>query len=232
MRARFGSVSWSQRWVEVLAVIAGAAVVVVVVLVVRESGRSDRPDASRRPRARLRAAAGAPSTGRPRSLAPVHSPGGAVDAVTAYLVLLARAVAIDGAGARRAVGAMTVGRLRAELEQGLPALTGALQSRLRSARVPAAFYGWPLGYRLTAVSRYAATVSVWHLDLAASSTLGLMTTDYATTTYVVRWVGGTWRIARASNVAGPTPPPPDASRADVDRFAAAVRQFSAYSYVP
>ncbi len=75
-------------------------------------------------------------------------------------------------------------------------------------------------------------MSVWHLDLAASSTLGLMTTDYATTTYEVRWLGGTWRIARASNAAGPTPPPLDASRADVDRFAAAVWQFSGYSYVP
>jgi hypothetical protein len=89
-----------------------------------------------------------------------------------------------------------------------------------------------LGYRVTSYSAARATVSVWHLDVAASSTLALMTVDYATTTYQVRWVGGTWRIVHASSVDGPTPPSSDASTATVDRFAAAVRQFSGYRYVP
>jgi len=221
MRARFEAIWRSGRWVEALALIAGAVVVVAVVAALRDSGRSHGrgPLGDARPRGRVPA----PSA---------DSPNGAERAATTYLGLLAETAVSEGNGARAEVAAMTTGPLRAELAQGLPVLTRALRARLASTGAPAAFEGWPLGYRVTNFTATRATVSIWHLDLAASSTLGLMTTDYATTTYDVLWVTGTWRIAHARYVPGPTPPPASAPLQAVDRFAAAVREFSGYRYAP
>ena len=201
--------------------IAGAAVVLTAVAALRDSGTSSGHAPSREPR-----------TGHRFSLAFTHSPSGAADAATSYLGLLAETAAGDSPDASARVSVMTTGSLRAELEQGLPMLARALGGRLGSTAAPAAFDGWPLGYRVTSFSPARATVSVWHLDLAVSSTLGLMTSDYATTTYEVRWLADTWRIDRASTVPGPTPPAPNAPLPAVDRFATAVREFSGYRYAP
>ena len=221
MSARLESIWRRGKWVEALALIAGAVVVVVAVAALRDSGSSRRRAPSREPR-----------PGHRLSLAFAHSPSGAAEAATSYLGLLAETAARDSTNARARVSAMTTGPLRAEVEQGLPVLARALRARLASTASPNAFDGWPLGFRVTSFSAARATVSVWHLDLAASSTLGLMTTDYATTTYEVRWLAGTWRVDRASNVPGPTPPPPNAPLPTVDRFATAVREFSGYRYAP
>ena len=172
------------------------------------------------------------STRQPISIAISDSPRVAADTATKYLGLLADSAVGSPADVRDRVTAMTTGPLRAELEQGLPVLTRALRVRLASADAPAAFEGWPLGYKVTSFSENRAVVSVWHLDLAATSTLRLMTTDYATSTYEVRWRAGSWRIDRASTVAGPTPPPPGAPPAAVDRFAKAIEAFSRYRYAP
>ena len=211
----------SGRWVEALALIVGAAIVVVVVAALRTSGGSHGRASSEEPRPVKRS-----------SLASVDSPSGAAAAATTYLGLLAETAADDRNDARAEVAAMTTGPLRAELAQGLPVLARELRARLASTAAPAAFDGWPLGYRIASFSGARATVSIWHLDLAASSTLGLMTTDYATTTYEVRWLASTWLIDRASNVPGPTPPPASAPRSAVVNFAAAVRAFSGYHYAP
>jgi hypothetical protein len=221
MRARLESIWRSGKWVEALALIAGAAVVVLAVRALGDSGSSHGRRPSREPRSSARS-----------SLGFAHSPTGAAEAATTYLGLLAETAAFDGTDARARVNAMTTGSLRAELQRGLPIVASALRARLASRAAPAAFDGWPLGYRVTSFTATSATVSVWHLDLAASSTLGLMTTDYATTTYEVRWLAGTWRIDRARNVAGPTPPSPTAPLPVIDRFAMAVREFSGYRYDP
>ena len=221
MRARVEAIWRNGGWVEGLALIAGAIVVVVAVWALGNSG----PSHGRRPSRVV----------RPRNLSPLgvgHSPTGAVEAATVYLGLLAETAAADDGGAGGRLSALTTGSLRTELQQQLPVLAHALRARLASTAAPAAFDGWPLGYRVTSYSAAGATVSVWHLDVAASSTLALMSVDYATTTYEVRWVDGTWRIAHTSNAAGPTPPRSDAPAANVDGFAAAVRQFSGYRYAP
>lgn len=221
MRTRLESFWRSGKWAEAIALIAGAVIVVVAVAAVRDSGASH----GHAPDRELRANHGA-------SLAFAHSPSGAAEAATTYLSLFAEMAAVDSINARVGLSAMTTGSLRAELDQDLPALVRALRARLATTEAPAAFDGWPLGYRVTSFSATRATVSVWHLDLAASSTLGLMTTDYATTRYGLRWLAGTWRIDRASDVSGPTPPPSNASLPAVDRFATAVRGFSGYRYAP
>lgn len=221
MRRRFGSIWRNGKWVEVVALAAGAVVVVVAVAALRGSGRPHRPVPIRKPTSR-----------RAYASAFADSPGGAAEAATAYLGLLAETAARGSAEARAEVSAMTTGALRAELDQGLPGLARALRARLASTPAPVAFDGWPLGYRVTSFTAARATVAVWHLDVAASSALGVMSTDYATTTYEVRWLAGTWRIDRARSLAGPTPPPPRAPLPEVDRFAIAVRAFSGYRYDP
>jgi hypothetical protein len=221
MRRRLEAMSRGGKWIEVLALIAGAVIVVVAVGALDHSGRSHGRGPSM----------DAGLTDR-RSHAFADSPAGAAEVATASLGLLVDTAAGDSAGAGARLTAITTGSLRAELRQSLPQLARALRVRLASTAAPSAFNGWPLGYRVTDFNAARATVSVWHLDLAASSALALMTVDYATTTYQVRWVDGTWRIAHASIAAGPTPPPSDAPPASVDRFAAAARQFSPYRYVP
>lgn len=221
MRARIEPIWRSGKWVEALALVAGAVVVVVAVRALGDSGPSHQRGPSREPRPSARS-----------SLVFAHSPTGAAEAATTYLGLLAETAAVDSPDTRARVNAMTTGSLRAELQQGLPVLASALRARLESGTAPAAFDGWPLGYRVTSFTATRATVSVWHLDLAASSTLGLVTTDYATTMYEVRWLAGTWRIDGARNVVGPTPPSPNAPSPVVDRFAMAVRAFSGYRYDP
>ena len=221
MRARLESTWRGGKWVEAVALIAGAVVVIAAVAALRGSGPTHRHV----PRRKLQ-------PHHPPALGFPDSASGAAEAAATYLELLAETTAADSTDTRARVGAMTAGSLRTELEQGLPVLAHALRARLASSVAPAAFDGWPLGYRVTSFSAARATVSVWHLDLAASSTLGLMTTDYATTTYEVRWLAGTWRIDRARNVAGPTPPPPNAPSPVIDRFAASVREFTGYRYAP
>ena len=128
---------------------------------------------------------------------------------------------------------MTAGSLRTELDQGLPVLAHALRARLASERGPCCLRRMATRLPSNELQRGAGDgVRSGVLDLAASSTLGLMTTDYATTTYEVRWLAGTWRIDRARNVAGPTPPPPHAPRRLIDRFARAAREFTGYRYAP
>jgi hypothetical protein len=160
------------------------------------------------------------------------SPRGAAEAATSYLGVLATAAAGHDPDARASVIAMTTGPLQVELKLGLPMLTSALRARLASSAAPATFDGWPLGYKVTRFGATTATVSVWHLDIAASSALGVMTTDYATTTYEVEWRAGVWRIERAGNVRGPSPPPTNAPPTEVDQFAKAIQGFSGYSYAP
>ena len=201
--------------------IAGALVVVVALAVVRASGPSHRRTPAQEALAR-----------HPLWVAAGGSPLGAVEAATKYLGLLAETVVGGNADPRDGLSAITIGPLKTELEQGLPVLSRALRIRLASVAAPAAFDGWPLGYRVLSVNAQRATVSVWHLDVAASSTLGLMSTDYATTTYDVRWLRGAWRIDRASSVPGPAPPQPGAPAVEVDQFARAVHAFSGYRYVP
>jgi hypothetical protein len=221
MRARLESAWRSRKWLEALGLIGGALVVVVAVAAVRAVGPSHQPAPSRETPRRL-----------PGFVAGGDSPPGAVEAATRYLSLLADIVVPGNADSPGSVSALTIGPLKTELEQGLPVLSRALRIRLASAAAPAAFDGWPLGYRVLSVTAQRAAVSVWHLDVAASSTLGLMATDYATTTYDVRWLRGAWRIDRANSVPGPVPPPPGAPAVEVDQFARVVQAFSEYRYAP
>lgn len=213
------------RRVEATAVLVGALAATVVVLAAY--GSSDRNAAPHRIAARKRhpyASAARPVSSDTRAAA--------VAASTTYLVALGSSAVGNPDAVRSVVDSMTGGPLRKQLDPGLPALAASLRARVRRLREPAAFDGWPLGYRVVAFTRSAATVEIWHLDVGASSALGLMSAGYATTTYGVRFDDGTWRINHAATSPGPTPPSPAAAARDVERFARAVSAFAAYRYVP
>jgi hypothetical protein len=206
---------------EALAAIAGAVIAVVAIVALE-------PSTPARPMATPRQHPGAP---RPAPRSP-RSSSGAVQAATADLLALGHAAVSDGAGARRAVDAIATGRLRTTLDQSLPDVASAIRGRLHGQTAGGAFEGWPLAFRLDAFNGSRAVVSLWHVDTAASSTLGLATVDYLTTTYVLQWIRGTWRVERAGNVPGPTPPTTGTAAAQIDRFARAVARFTQYRYVP
>jgi hypothetical protein len=165
-------------------------------------------------------------TGFPRS------PAGAVQAATSYLLVLGQAGLAGGAQARRTVAAVAAGPLQAALAQSLPRVASAIQARLRDRAAPGALEGWPLAFRLDAFHGSHAVVSIWQLDTAASTALNLVSTDYATTTYALAWIRGTWRIETARTTAGPTPPTASAPPAQVVGFARAVAELSHYRYAP
>jgi len=114
----------------------------------------------------------------------------------------------------------------------MPQLAASIAVRLRKRRAPAAFDGWPLGYRVLTFDHSGATIAVWHLDVASSSALELASVDYETTTYRLRQLSGGWRIEHVTTMPGPAPPPPTAPARELDAFARAAAAFSTYRYVP
>ena len=231
MRIHVRFVKLLARRPEALAALAGALAIVLAATAVRGGAvrQSQRvaspPGASRRlspARPRRPPAASGQRPGR--------SPSGAVDVATADLLALGSAGIGGIAEARSVVDAVAVGPLKARLEDSLPVVAGRIHARLAAGGAPAALEGWPLGWRLLGFDDWRASVAVWHLDCAASSTLRLSGTEYRTTTYDLRWAGGSWRIENLTSVSGPTPPAAGAAARQVDAFARAASVFSRYRY--
>lgn len=210
--------------VEAAAALVGALLALVAVLAVRTGAARDPNHHT----AAARRTFG--SSRRPRAAAQPDTRAAAVVAATTYLLSVGNAAVGDPMRARRVAGAVATGPLRQQLEQALPALAASIRARVKAGRAPAAFDGWPLGYHVLAFNRSEATVAVWHLDVAASSALDLMSVDYATTTYRLRFLTGEWRIVQAATAPGPTPP--RTTRPGLDGFARASDSFSTYRYVP
>lgn len=209
------------RRAEALAALAGASMVVIAIVALQPGSASPASPPSREhPRAR-RAPWGFPRSG-----------SGAVQAASTYLLALGQSAVSRPGEARRTINAVAAGPFAVALKRSLPAVATALHARLRDGVPRGAFEGWPLAFRLDTFNGSRAVVSVWHLDTAASSTLDLMTSSYATTTYELRWIRGTWRIERAASTPGPTPPTAGASATEANHFARAVATFARYAYVP
>jgi hypothetical protein len=164
--------------------------------------------------------------------APRSSGTQVAEAATTDLFALERAASAVGQQARSTVAAVTTGPLRTELERALPPLADRIHARLIGATPPASFNTWPLGFKVDRLGGSVAEVSIWHLDVAASSAPRLIVARYTTTTYRLQWVGGSWRIENVSTVDGPTPSSADAPASQVDAFAHAANAFSRYRYDP
>jgi len=208
---------------EVAAGIIGALLVVVAAVVLHGTS-SPAPQPVRASRHR-----GPPAVAHDPGPA---TPAGAVRAATSYLLELGNAAVSDPDRARQIAASIATGTLAGQLERALPALAGSIRARVHGRRAPAAFDGWPLGYRVEAFARSQATVVVWHLDVAASSALHLASVDYATTTYRLRFLGRAWRLEAVTTTPGPTPLPADASSQELDAFASAASSFTSYRYAP
>lgn len=160
------------------------------------------------------------------------TPGGAARAAAAYLVAFNDIGGGDGGALHKTIDTAVTGPLKTKLEHAFPIVMTALRARLGSSTAPAAFDGWPLGYRVLRFGPGHSTISIWHLDVAATSALRLVSSDFTTTTYALAWIDGAWRITDIRNAAGPTPPHSGASGAQIDEFAHAADEFTRYSYAP
>jgi hypothetical protein len=212
---------------ELAAALLGALIVVVLVaLLVASAARPGRDSGQIH-----RAAAGP----RRRQELPGASGEGSAAAATAAaiedLLAFGRAAIGTNAQARRIIGAVATGGFEAELDRTLPPVSERLATRLGEHGTPAFLTGWPLGYRMLALRGGWARIAIWHLDVAASATLGLASAQYRTTTYTLRWTRAGWRVAAAQSAAGPTPPS-SASASALDAFARAASSFDRYRYAP
>jgi hypothetical protein len=165
-------------------------------------------------------------------ITPKPTRASAIQAAANYLLALGHAAVASPQSARQTVDSITTGLLQAELGRSLQTLAGSLRARVKDARAPATLDGWPLGYRLLSFQGSRAMVAVWHLDIASSSALRLLSVGYATTTYRLRFIAGAWRIEAATSPAGPTPPATDTSTRQLNSFARAANSFSPYRCVP
>jgi hypothetical protein len=215
---------------ELLALLLGAAIALVGFVALRGASQRERgylPRGStalrREPSKRISRAT---TVSARRTVATV------IRTSTSDLAVLASAT-IDGPSrAHSVVAAVATGPLATELDREFAVASDRIARRLRRSGAARLFAGWPLGFRVIHFARSHATVAIWHLDIGASSALGLMDTQYTTTTYALRWVGGRWRVAAASSIAGPTPPPATAPPAEVNEFAREVEGLTRYRYAP
>jgi hypothetical protein len=200
-------------------------------------GERDRPSAATRAASRT-----VPSRPVSPALGPVglvgaipvgfaHSQRGAVAAAGNYLTVLSRALSPAARSSwPQAVRVLTVAPLRARALQGAAA-SASIARRL--ARSGSSFYlgSWLLGYRVAAYSPSRARVALWNFGVM-SSAFGVVPPDYSTTTCVLRWAGGDWKLSDARVSAGPTPPSAATTRVRALEFAAAARRFTPYRDVP
>ena len=207
---------------EALAALAGAAVVVLGVLVLR--GHASPREGTRVMATRASTPVGLATDMRSRT--------GAVKIATDDLIRLSEATHDGAAAARAAVDSIVAGPLKAKLERTLPLVAAAVERRLAGSRSRALLEGWPLGYRVLSYAGTTTRVSIWTLDIGASSALPLATSGYETTTYLLRWLAGRWQIAAASTASGPTPPFARSTSADVDAFARQAASYQGYRYAP
>jgi hypothetical protein len=155
----------------------------------------------------------------------------AVQSATTDLLVLIRAVFGTSRGAKPTVDRLAVGALRSRLA-AFPQVAVRIQRRVAAAGAPAAFVSWPLGYQAHLVTPSQAVVSIWHLDVAATTALGLAGAEYQTTIFHMAWARNSWRIQSVTARPGPTPPTATAPAAEVDAFALAANSFTRYRYGP
>lgn len=161
-----------------------------------------------------------------------HSEHGAVAAAGNYLTVLSRALT---PGARfswtEAVRALTVAPLTARMLGGTSA-SAMMERKLAQSGAAFFFRSWLLGYRVRSYSSALAQVALWNMGVMVSA-LGVVPPDYSTTTCVLRWTGGDWKVSDSRVSQGPTPPSsPAITVAQAAAFAAAAHQFASYTYVP
>jgi hypothetical protein len=165
--------------------------------------------------------ASAPSGSEPRG----NSAMGAVDAAVAYLALVDDPT--PRASASADLRAMTLPPLTMSAERAVAA-TKVLAGRLGAGG--AGFVrGWSLGWRVLFFAPGRARAAIWTMGTVASPA-EVIAPDWSTTTCVLRWTAGGWKVASAQTRPGPTPPSPGSGRAAVAAFVRSASSFQAFSH--
>ena len=192
-----------------------------LVLLSAGCGRARDHASSRRP-------AESATAGAPRS------PGGAVDAASAYLSRLVDLFGLAGPARRTALAEIADPAARERLSTEALGALGTLDARVAAARAAGGgrslVRGVPLGYRLEAFSPERATVRVWTLGLVVIDGGGGPVPEWESDTIELSWVGRRWRVWAWQASPGPIPGTSSATPWPTAEFLAAVSDLFPYRY--
>ncbi len=138
---------------------------------------------------------------------------GAVDAATNYLVALNSPVVLHPELVRAAEAVMAAPSYRdqmiAEGDQSLRAMNssyGVASNAGMGVQVVIRYV--PIAFHLDSYDGQHAAVSVWAVWLLAESGILPPQQDWLTSTMLLEWTGGDWKVTAAGSRPGPVPSPP------------------------
>ncbi len=138
---------------------------------------------------------------------------GAVDAATNYLVALNSPVVLHPELVRAAEAAMAAPSYRdqmiAEGDQNLRAMNSSYGVAANAAMgVQVVLRYVPIAFQVDSYDGQHAAVSVWAVWLLAESGILPPQQHWLTSTMLLEWIGGDWKVTAAGSRPGPVPSPP------------------------
>jgi hypothetical protein len=134
---------------------------------------------------------------------------GAVFAATSYVGALGGTALLDPARLRRTVRSIGSSAARADLETAYRQAANAAREQLGVGAPPepvVILRTAPIGYRIDAFSRAAATISIWRVGIVGSGATVEPQQSWRTETVSLVWENGDWKVAALRSSPGPTPP--------------------------
>ena len=134
---------------------------------------------------------------------------GAAAAAAASVSALDGTALLDRARVRTLVASLASAGARADLTAAYERAALDARSRLGLDSVPAPIVfvrAIPVGYRVDAFSKQAATVSVWRLGIVGSGATVAPQQSWRTEIVSLVWEHAGWKVAAFASEAGPTPP--------------------------
>lgn len=138
-----------------------------------------------------------------------HTRAGAVAANAIYQQAFADVAILRPGGLRRRIKAVATpdyaARMIARNEPGTRRLAaGPIGVGLRE-KVPTAYFGTPVLYRVVSYSGRRAVVETWGFTVLGNATLAEAGAYFGTSRTELVWLEGDWKIAHTSAAFGPTP---------------------------
>jgi hypothetical protein len=166
---------------------------------------------------------------------------GAVAAAANYTTVLSGALLLDTERRRLAVDTLAAPEARARLQQTLDQAVASLRKGLgvtgaAGDGAQVLLRATPVGWRVQAYDRDAATVAIWVTSMAGS--LGgsqppmPVREAWGTTTVELRWVKGDWKQVRSTTTDGPLPIADVAPPTAAGELVAEANEFKEFTYAP
>jgi hypothetical protein len=161
---------------------------------------------------------------------------GAVDAATNYLVALNSPVVLhpDQVRAEEAVMAAPAYRdqMIAEGDQDLRAMNSSFGVAANAAMgVQVVLRYVPIAFHLDSYDGQHAAVSVWAVWLLAESGILPPQQHWLTSTMLLEWIGGDWKVTAVGSRPGPVPSPPQMVLAPSTPLPDTLTQYEEYQHV-